>query len=285
MIRKWWDRSNVRHRRLVPMLTAAAVVSAALGGCADTASTDTSENRRQIVDDMAPAILLIDSISALRDEALDIVGRYAESGSDEDLQEAMEALEDTYDELLKLEEQAEQYADAELTEEYLTILEEEDISAQDYLTFMTIPATNLENYSFEIYYLYSDLADLYYGVETQEESFVFNYETQVLNQQYERQYGWYAYVNYWFAEWEDEDLDYVQEQILDHLTSLNTEGLEWDSSRDSIETRINAIIDNIETLTVELEAYVEEEEDALEALKKELEEELEEELEQTQAGQ
>ena len=257
--------SRKRHgSALLSALLAAELLAMALGGCADSAGK-THEDRCRIVDDLAQIILVIDSASAVWDDTLDALCQYAQSGSDEDLLTALEAVSTAYDMVLELD-----YEYTEPSEEYLAILEAEGISAQDYQTLAGIPSSNAMTYTTDLGVLFTYIYNIYYGADTQWDDFVYTCEMLSLEQQYTRQYGWYMLVNNWFAEWEGEDLDYVQEQILDRLTSLNRDGMEWDTSRDSIEYRVNAILDDLEEINIEWETRVEESEDALEDLEKEL---------------
>ena len=64
---------------------------------------------------------------------------------------------------------------------------------------------------------------------------------QELNRDY---YG--CTVNYWFAEWEEDTLPYIQEKLLDQFQSFRTENMNWETSRGAVEEKMGIYLNQAE---------------------------------------
>ena len=84
-------------------------------------------------------------------------------------------------------------------------------------------------------------------------SFWASYYTRYQN--YMRTYSYYT-INYWFCQWDQEKTAYVEEQLLDHLTSFKTEDSVWERGREAVERKMDLCLDGIEELGHEPEAYI-----------------------------
>ena len=249
-------RNSLRHTAV--WILSALACCALLAGCGSTedgssGSANSSEERQLLTDVFAGIILTSDESSAVIDTVIEDMAAYAESESDVDLLILIETLQEASD---RIDEIQDAYTYEDALEDFIEILEAEEISELDYTTFAEMVEDDIVSCQLDIYEIENAVIGLYNG-DCDMDYFTTLYELLEEKQTILKQYGWYMYVNYWFADWEGDDLDYVQGQILAELDSYDTAGLEWDDDRDSIEIRANAILDNLESVKNEWDAFTE----------------------------
>lgn len=256
-----------KRKRTICVSLALFLCLSLLAGCSSSGSTSdggsdgskttgiqtsfSEETGRAVIDDFAALTLETDSYSAYYDEVLEIVGAYAESGETADLAEAANALSEA---LTWAQESYDTLEEYEIGEELAEQLAEVGFSEDEYLLYSDELANNLSNYLNDLYVLSEYLVMCYNSGELLDD-FLFMYDSLVAEQDYMRQYSYWV-VNYWFAEWDEELVEYVQETILANLQSFYSDVSEWDADQDSVETRINAILDSYSELQEEMSDHI-----------------------------
>lgn len=259
--------SKKKRKRTICVSLTLFLCLSLLAGCSSSGSTSdggsdsstttgmqtafSEETGRAVIDDFAALTLETDSYSAYYDEVLAIVGDYAESGETADLAEAVNALSEA---LTWAQESYDNLEEYEISEELAEQLAEVGFSEDEYLLYSDELANNLLNYLNDLSVLGEYQVMCYDSGELMDD-FLFMYDTLVAEQDYMRQYSYWV-INYWFAEWDEELVEYVQETILANLQSFYSDVSEWDADQDSVETRINAILDSYSELQEEMSDHI-----------------------------
>lgn len=205
---------------------------------------------RKAADTYAQIFLRMDGDSALVDEAYEAIGTYLESPDPDKLEEAVEAVENSYDRLSGRYEETEAY---ELPEDIFDSLEACGILYEEFTVFASEEAYQITEYLSDLENLYE-----YLGYEASDypmtDDLAFFHEMMCKYQDVNRKY-WYTSINYWFAGRPQEELDYLQEVLMDKLVSFYSDGHEWDSSRENVEERMSGYLDEIADMRLEWERH------------------------------
>lgn len=198
-------------------------------GCQASGEAEESDYQ-MVVQDYAELILKQDELSGVYDVALDAVGSYLDG--DEELGAAEQQVEEAIN---VLNDYIDTYIEYELTDEVTESLGLCDINAQEYKWVNNVAILDVEDYMTYLGTLY-----LYLSYETEEytqtEALSYRYELLVTEQELNKLYT-YCSINYWFAPWEDDMLVYVEDEILSQLESIDIEDYSWENDRDSVETK------------------------------------------------
>lgn len=256
-------RGCVGELLLVSLLT----VAVCLGGCG---AADGSDSSYQILaDDFAAVMLAQDQDSKAYDQALEVVSRYLETMSQEDLDSARKALDGTVG---QMNEELKGIISYEVNSEISDILKKYGMDPEEYIVNADMRSVRLSDYVSKLSSLKEKL-DLAASAESrggaegaggtgnsavQEElremlGFWVSYYTRY--QGYMRTYSYYS-VNYWFCQWDQEKTAYVEGQLLDRLESFKTEEAVWEQDREAVERKMDLCLDGIEELGRELETYI-----------------------------
>lgn len=232
----------------------------------ETAGTEAEADSgyKKIVDDFWSVITVQDQDSASYDRALEAVGAYLEDSGPESLKTAQDAVKDT---IAQMEADAQTIVPCELDEDFSQLLREYGIDPEEYKINADMRSGYLAGFLNSLDYL-----DYYLDQEAvtdiTREDLEFTYDYDLREQKLLRAYC-FSSVNYWFAEWEPEAVDYVKEQVADRLVSFKTEDSVWEDSRSAVERRGNLYLDEIEKMLDEWTEFIGERQELLYQMEKE----------------
>lgn len=249
---------------LLGVMSAAGILSGCAGGGKDG-------EYRVIVDNYAEIMLAQDQDSLAYDRALEAVGAYLEDSGEETLTEALKTVQDT---MARMEEEAGSYVPFEPSGELLEALEDYEMDSEEYKINADMRSGSLYSYlsSLEFLEFYLESERDFPGITR--DTLEFTWEFDMEEQENMRGYC-YASVNYWFAGWDEEQVEYVEEKVLGQFQSFGAETKVWENDRDAVELRLNAYLDNIERAMKEWETYIGGSQESLYELEGLLEEEKE----------
>lgn len=199
-----------------------------------------------IVDDYAQIILRQDQDSARYEQALEQVGIYLEQPGREPLQAARDEVQSAVQEL---EQAAADISPYQPEEGFAELLAESGISYVEY-------AANADSRSESLYDYAQTLKNLdeYLRYEEQNDftrgELQFLYEMSCEEHRITKGYCYYG-INYWFAEWGEENLPYIEQQILGRLTSFCADEAVWEHSRAAVEQHMERYLNELEGLNAQ----------------------------------
>lgn len=211
-----------------------------LAGCSAVGGKK-KEYYKKIVDDFAGITLLQDQDGGAYEKALEAVGIYLKDSNQETLNEARAAVSKTIE---RMEEDSSSMAEYEMDEEFKELLIKYGLDPEEYKINADMRSGYLAGYISSLQYLEYYLENEGTGSVTRE-SLEFTYQYDVEEQEYMGGF-YYSGINYWFAEWGEEETAYVKQQVVDKLQYLTAEDPVWEKSRDAVERRLNVYLDTIE---------------------------------------
>lgn len=226
------------------LLAVCLLVLATVPGCSQKEETHPEEKTKEetgdyraIVDEHARLFLPMDQDGSVYDRALEKIGRYITGKITQS--KALGVLQDTMETFREEQENLETYT---VSEEFGSLLMEYDILPEEFEAFGNSRAPQLQSYltDLESIYGYLENADEY---AHQYRSVVFWHDLCETLQDSHRGYYYYSGVNYWFAGWEDSQVSYVQEQVIDRLESYIPQGCTWETDREVIEQKTMHYLD------------------------------------------
>ena len=234
------------RRKLAAVLLGLLILSACKAG------EDAFSRQKEIVDETARIVLLMDQDSRDYDLALQEIGRYL------DEQESTAEFQTRQD-------QAESY---EMTEDFADILVENHIDPEEYQMNADSRISSLGRFITRLQTMdtYLEMVSILPG--TVEDDLRFMYEYNLEEQRIIRGYQ-YCAVNYWFASWEGEGAEYAKEQIADQLESFVLEESIWETSQEGAEQRMEVYLNQLEEQISELTDYIGEAQEELYEMEKE----------------
>ena len=227
---------------------AVGLMLACLAGCGEK-----DGGYRILVDDFAEITLAQDGDSAAYDRALGAVRAYLENPGEETLQYALSEVTEVRE---QMEADGANLKPYELREELVPVLESYGLDREEYVINADMRASYLSGYveSLKNLEFYLELAEIT-GPENPSSTLEFLYGFRSEYQSYTRDFCYYG-INYWFADWEGEELAYVQEQVLDHLKSFGTDGAVWENSREGAERKLDLCLGQMEECQRGFEEYL-----------------------------
>lgn len=226
------------------------------------------EDFQKVADEYAAIMLRMDAQSALVDTAYESIEAFLD---DPTLPQQVE----TEKELLNSYEQLFEYYKAlaedeyEMPDEIYELLDDMDIVYEEFVSFASGEASQVEVYMDNLYYIYQYMSEEE-ADGTASEELAYSFDMLEKEQEINRKYM-YITINYWFAGCSDEEQAYVQETVTEQLASFCTDGHEWDQKRDDVEARLNTCLDEQAELNLEWEKYLGEKEAELNQIRQELE--------------
>ncbi|MCD7922162.1 MAG: hypothetical protein LUG27_06960 [Clostridiales bacterium] len=132
-----------------------------------------------------------------------------------------------------------------VSSEMSALLEDYGIMPEEVESFGNTRDSDLYNYllSLETVYgcfLYAEEFSFQY------ENLSYYYELDMGIHESERGYYYYGCLNYWFAEWEEEQVDLVREQVIDQLKDYLPETYTWETDPDVVEQKVMLYLDEVE---------------------------------------
>lgn len=234
---------------IIYALTAAIVLSVA--GCTSKQEKNDMAECQAIIDDYAEIILLQDKDSAHYDSALSAVKSYLDDTAQEQKTKAMGQIEGI---ITLMETDSRECTSYEAADTFAQMLEKHGISLAEYQMNADSRYTYLQDYIQDLTYLqeyvsYADESEAYMkDLQTY-------YEFALKEQQLMRSYN-YIGINYWFAGWNADAAAYVRQAVLDRLVSFSGEDVQWQDSREAVESSMNACLDQLEELYNEWTAEI-----------------------------
>ncbi|HIZ80188.1 MAG TPA: hypothetical protein IAA17_10420 [Candidatus Lachnoclostridium stercorigallinarum] len=221
---------------------------------------------RKLVDDFAAVTLAQDQDSAAYDQALAAVGAYLEDSGEETLSAARRAVTETR---IQMEEDGAALTPYELDEDLAAVLEDYGLDPEEYVINADMRAGYLSGYAESLknleFYLEHESAD---QESVTRPALEFLYDFRRDYQECTRGFCFYG-INYWFAGWEGEALDYVRSQVTDRLRSFVTEESVWEDSREGVERKLDLYLRRMEECQQEFQEYLGEAQEDLYRLEQE----------------
>lgn len=254
------EEGNMRMKQAVSVLLACVM----LAGCS-AGGGKKEEGYKKIVDDFAEITLLQDQDGGAYEKALEAVGIYLKDSNQETLEKARTAVRGTIE---QMEEDSGSMTEYEMDEEFKELLIKYGLDPEEYKINADMRSGYLAGYISSLQYLEYYLENEGPGGVTRE-SLEFTYQYDVEEQEYMGGF-YYTGVNYWFAEWGEEETAYVMQQVVDQLQYLTAEDPVWENSRDAVERRLNVYLDTIEKHMDQWLKFIGENQEDLYQMQKEL---------------
>ena len=247
------------RRKLAAVLLGLLILSACKAG------EDAFSRQKEIVDETARIVLLMDQDSRDYDLALQEIGRYLDEPDPEILAAVQQKVQESTAEFQTRQDQAESY---EMTEDFADILVENHIDPEEYQMNADSRISSLGRFITRLQTMdtYLEMVSILPG--TVEDDLRFMYEYNLEEQRIIRGYQ-YCAVNYWFASWEGEGAEYAKEHIADQLESFVLEESIWETSQEGAEQRMEVYLNQLEEQISELTDYIGEAQEELYEMEKE----------------
>ncbi|MCD8133553.1 MAG: hypothetical protein LUE19_06840 [Clostridiales bacterium] len=235
IIRKRITRTGKRIRP-VGTVCVIAGMTAVLSACQGTVNDDCQE----IVQEYAGLFLEMDEDGYLYSSALEAVGDYL--SGDTSQTEALETLDAVMEEM---EDRRDSVGTYTVSSEMSALLEDYGIMPEEFESFGNTRDSDLYNYLLSLETVYGCLL---YAEEFsfQYENLSYYYELDTGIHESERGYYYYGCLNYWFAEWEEEQVDLVREQVINQLKDYLPETYIWETDPDVVEQKVMLYLDEVE---------------------------------------
>ena len=213
----------------------------------ENSSVLAQEDYQKVVEDYKTFFLPLDRTSYQYDCALDTVSDYLQGTVN--LSEATETVNEAINSLMECKEQNLDYC--YLNEEQKNLFEKYEISADEFDEFGI-------SREYETICMISNLAELSDDLCYVEKSDS-GYETLMSDQKEYKEmqelrkgYQYYRNFNYWFAGWNQEMTDYVQEQVMPELKSYISEEFTWENDKAAAESKATSYMDKYEEAAQQL---------------------------------
>lgn len=188
-----------------------------------------------VVDEFKEAFLPMDNDGYIYSQAVQTVCDYTDGKATQ--QEAVDAVVQAYSELEKAESEIEEKT---LDEETENILKEYGIYPEEFEVFINFRtqdlSTYIENLSYLYYYLQNDVE---YNSEFNTNNLIFVSKIDRLIQENNRDYYYYANINYWFVDRTDEEVEYLLQELDKDLKwcSVSEDEYVWENSAEIVEEK------------------------------------------------
>lgn len=224
------------------VLHMAIVLSAGLllAGCG-SGGKKADEDYKKIVDDFAAVTLVQDQDNGDYAKALESVGVYLNDSTPESLKEAQTVVRETIE---KMEEVSSSGPAYEMEPGFSELLSKYGFDPEEYQINADMRKGYLAGYIDSLGYLEYYLQNEGEGSVTRN-SLEFTYQYD-MEEQEDMKGFYYCGINYWFAEWGEEETAYVKQQVLDKMESFTVKDPVWENSRDAVERKLTVYLDNIE---------------------------------------
>lgn len=232
--------------RMTGMICVCMLLLSFLPACQGGVDDDCNE----IVQEYAGLFLQMDEDGYLYSTALEAVGDYLDG--DISQTEAMETLDDIMDEIENRRDSVETYT---VSSGMSTLLEDYGIMPEEFESFGNMRDSDLYHYIVSLETIYSCL--LYaeeFSFEYENLSYYYELDTGI--HESERGYYYYGCLNYWFAEWEEDQVELVREQVIDQLKDYLPESYTWETDPDVIEQKVMLYLDEVEEYSVSLTEHI-----------------------------
>ena len=219
----------------------------AIGSAMTNYSVSAQEDYQTIVEAYKTLFLPLDQGSYQYDCALETVDDYIEGKVD--LSETTETVNNTIN--LLMEEREQKLGYYYLDEEQKSLFKKYEINVEEFCEFES-------NRGYEYVGMILNLAELSDDLCYVEKSDS-GYETLVSDQKEYKEmqelrkgYQYYRNFNYWFAGWNQEMTDYVQEQVMPELKSYISEEFTWENDKAAAESKATSYMDKYEEAAQQL---------------------------------
>lgn len=200
-----------------------------------------SETGDLFIDTVGSVFLAQDAASVRYEGALDQVKAYIEEDTAENMALAEEALQNEIEYFVGC---IEDYENPDISAELEKELEENGLLAEDYRALCDTGLEDINQYIQYLGYL-QEYLEMEKETDIVHDDFVFLYECDVRLQDLSRRFGCVS-VNYFFAELEEEQLEYLQDTVLADLESFSFDDIGWSSDRSELELKLEVYLSQIE---------------------------------------
>ena len=245
-------------RFFVGMCTFIMVLSFA--GCSVNSKKDW--DKKKIVDDVANTVLEYDSDSKDYDDALEVVSQYILG--DVTKEYAQSTLQSTID---KMQDDYSNVKYKEISDEFAKLLDDNLVPSGEYVMYINARADKLTGYINSLeslkYYVDGDI-----NSKITKEDLAFTYNNDINIQKSERKYEFYS-INYFFGEWSESDIEYLDNTVLIRLKSFNIDKPKWVFGRDTAEKEFTRALDEMQLYIEKSESHIAESKEELDKLQHE----------------
>lgn len=258
---------NSRMKTIITGIVLIGLIGGGIFAVKYLSDRNAEKDFKYVAEEFGKVILAQDADSAVMDEAIQAVGAYLDSSSDETLLEAWDILETSKETLLK---RKENFVPYETDKEGMNKFKKCGISFEEFSMLDTTHVSTLSDYIFNIENL-----QIYIGYELTEDpmredlkecyEFVMEYN--------ENNKGYMGCgINYWFAGVDEQEKAYLDEYILNHIQSFKVKDIVWEDTREAVERRLTIYLDELEDLLLESAIDVGQEESELREFETEIQE-------------
>ncbi|MCC8028201.1 MAG: hypothetical protein LIO75_00065 [Lachnospiraceae bacterium] len=230
-----------------------AGAAAVLPACQGAADDDCGE----IVQEYASLFLEMDGDGYLYSQALEAAGDYL--SGDVSQAEALETMDTVMDEMEDRRDSVEEYT---VSSEMSVLLEAYGIMPEEFESFANTRDSDLYSYLIS---LETVRGCLLYAEEFafEYENLSYYYELDTGIHESERGYYYYGCLNYWFAEWEEEQVDLVREQVISQMKDYLPSSYTWETDPDVVEQKAMLYLDEVEAYKESLTEHLGEQKEDL----------------------
>lgn len=234
-------------KKVVALLLSVIMLALCFAGCTEEEKTSQNTEQTQtdngdfakIVDKFKETILPMDSDGYIYSEAVQAVCDYV--NGEKSAQEAADILTQSLETL----EQAEsEISEQPLDDEFTDILLNYDIMPEEFELFTNFRIQDLSSYIEDLNTLYSYL-QLAEDSELSKNNVNFVARMYRLIQENNRDYYFYANINYWFVNISDEEREYLFEELEDQLKwcSISQDEYVWENDAEIVEDKSMEYLD------------------------------------------
>lgn len=211
-----------------------------MGDAKHSQSGEQTADYRTIVEEYASIFLPIDEDKYLYDCAIGTVGKYI--SGEENQENALKAVDDVVQELSDRKDKIENYtASTEMTK----LMTAYGILPEEFEAFGNSRKANLTSDMIDLQALCEHLKNAE-EFDFEHEEVVFWHDLNKAIQDSERGYYYYGCVNYWFSDWDEESVAYVQEHVVNQLKSCLPDTYAWETDKEVIEQKAMRYLDSVE---------------------------------------
>ena len=223
-------------KKKIYMIAACMAAGSLTGSCPVSAR----EGYQSIVEEYKKIFLVMDEVSYEYDCVLTAIGDYVEKKADHS--DTTETVKNIIDTLKEQKDNLEVYT---LDDEMSDLLEEYGILPEEFEAF---GRSQEDEFTDTI----SDMEELLEYLSYAEDSendydrLVNAYKEYKDIQESMKGVNYYANYNYWFAEWNEEETAYVQENVTPEIKSCISKDFVWENERDVVERKAMRYMDDLE---------------------------------------
>ena len=223
-------------------------------------NANASEKEQEILEDFKTVIVPQDEDSYMYDKVLKAVGKYVEEPDNNHLEKAVKCMQETLEQFEQREKESENLS-YEMDRDFAELLVQYHINPEEYQMNADVRLIYLQSYE-------QSVSLLLYILEQKEQNKDVDAMIEILYRQNTtvqdcmRKSRFYE-INYFFCDWEEEQVKLLQETILSQLKSFTQQGQPWEQDKKVIENKILVYTEQLQDIIDELSEQIGEKQEQL----------------------